>query len=115
MFEGSWGAPPPQGTRKRVYDHIIAHPGTHIRRIGKELGLARGALQYHLDALEKEGLIKTRSRGLYKFVFPSNMFGERQEVVLSLLSQETPSEILLLLVQKPETTQKDLVEYLRLS
>jgi predicted transcriptional regulator len=115
MFEGSWGTPPPQGTKKRVYDYIFSHPGAHIRGIGKELGFVRGALQYHLDALEKEGLIRMRRRGLYKFVFPSNMFGEKQEIVLSLLSQETPSEILLLLTQKPDTTQKDLVEHLRLS
>jgi predicted transcriptional regulator len=115
MSEGTGEEPAPQGTKKRVYDYVVSHPGTHVRRIGKDLGLARGVLQYHLYTLEKEGLIGTRSRGLYKFVFPSNMFGEKQEIVLSLLSQETPSEILLLLVQKPDSTQKDLVEHLRLT
>jgi predicted transcriptional regulator len=111
----TWGAPPPQGTKKRVNDYVILHPGTHARRIGKELGLTRGDLQYHLYTLEKEGLIRTRRRGLYKFVFPSNMFGEKQEIVLSLLSQETPSEIILFLIQKPDSTQTDLAEHLRFS
>jgi predicted transcriptional regulator len=115
LRDEKWGAPPPQGTKKRVKDHITSHPGMHARRIGKELGLTRGDLQYHLYALEKEGLIRTRRRGLYKFVFPSNIFGEKQEIVLSLLSQETPSEILLFLVQKPDATQTDLVEHLSFS
>jgi predicted transcriptional regulator len=115
MSGETWGAPPPQGTKKRVNDYIALHPGTHARRIGKELGLTRGDLQYHLYTLEKEGLIKTRRRGLYKFVFPSNMFGEKQEIVLSLLSQETPSEILLFLIRKPDSTQTDLVEHLKFS
>jgi predicted transcriptional regulator len=39
----------------------------------KELDLFRGDLQYHLYRLEKEGLLRTRRRGLYKFVFPSNI------------------------------------------
>jgi predicted transcriptional regulator len=111
----TWGPPPPQGTRKRVNDYITSHPGTHARRIGKELGLSRGDLQYHLYVLEKEGLIKTRRRGLYKFVFPSKLFGEKQEIVLSLLSQETPSEILLFLIQTPGATQTDLVAHLKFS
>jgi predicted transcriptional regulator len=115
MSEGTWGLTPPQGTKKRVHDYIVSHPGTHIRKIGNELGLARGVLQYHIYSLEKEGLIRMRRRGLYKFVFPSAMFGEKQEILLSLLSQETPSEILLFLVQKPDSTQTDLVEHLRLS
>jgi predicted transcriptional regulator len=115
MPDETWGPPPPQGTRKRVNDYVASHPGTHARRIGKELGLSRGDLQYHLYILEKEGLIKTRRRGLYKFVFPSRLFGEKQEVVLSLLSQETPSEILLFLIQNPDSTQTDLVEHLRFS
>jgi predicted transcriptional regulator len=106
---------PLQGTRKRVSEYIIAHPGTHARKIGKELGLTRGDLQYHLHVLERSGQIRTRRRGLYKFVFPANMFGEKQEVVLSLLSQETPSEILLYLVRRPDSTQSDLVEHLRFS
>jgi predicted transcriptional regulator len=115
MSKGSWGAPPPQGTQKRIYDFIEAHPGVHICKIARELGLGMGDLQYHLHALEDEGIIRTRRRGLYKFVFPSNMFGEKQETILSLLSQETPSEILLFLTQRPGSTQKDLVEHLKLA
>jgi predicted transcriptional regulator len=115
VSDETWGPPPPQGTRKKVNDYVASHPGTHARRIGKELGLTRGDLQYHLYALEKEGLIRTRRRGLYKFVFPSKIFGEKQEIVLSLLSQETPSEILLFLIKTPDATQTDLVEHLKFS
>lgn len=115
MGEETWGPTPPQGTKKTVIDYVKSHPGTHIRRIAKELGLGLGDLRYHLHILEKEGLVRTRRSGLYKFVYPSNMFGDKQITILSLLSQETPSEILLFLIQKPGSTQKALVEQLRLT
>jgi predicted transcriptional regulator len=115
MSDGSWEESSPQGTKKRVNDYVASHPGEHIRRIARELGLGMGGLRYHLHSLEKEGLIKTRRNGFYRFVYPSKIFGERQEIILSLLSQETPSEIILFLVQNSGSTQKDLAEHLTLS
>lgn len=115
MFGRAWERPTPRGTRKKIYDYIRSHPGTHVRRIGKELNLAVGDLQYHLHSLEKGGLIRMKISGFYKFVYPSDMFGEKQKTLLGLLSQEVPREILLFLVQKPKSTQKDLAKHLGLS
>lgn len=102
------------GTRREIYDYIKAHPGTHEREIEKELGIATGDLRYHLNKLKKADLISTWGSGT-KFIFPSNLFGEKQEVLLGLLTQETPREILLCIMRHPGIAQKDLADELRLS
>ncbi len=105
----------PQDTRGRIYDFIRMHPGIHVREISRELGVAMGDLQYHLYGLEKQGRIKTLRRGLYKFIFATEIFGERQSVILSILSQETPRELLLHLIERPNSSQKDLAMFTKLS
>ena len=102
------------GTRREIYDYIKSHPGTHQRKIEKELGMATGDLRYHLHKLSRAGLISTWGSGI-KFIFPSNLFGEKQEILLGLLSQETPREILLCILRHPGVTQKELTEELKQS
>lgn len=106
---------PYHDTRSKIYEHIRTHPGTHMREISREMGLAMGDLQYHLYGLEKQGRIKTRRIGLYKFIFTAEIFGERQSVILSILTQETPRELLLRLIEKPESSQSDLAKFTELS
>jgi DNA-binding MarR family transcriptional regulator len=98
-----------------VYQYVRAHPGTHVRGMAKELRLCTGDLHYHLFWLEKNGYVKTRKSGFYRFVYPSMMFHERQEILLGILSQETPREILLDLLHDPTLTQGDLARRLRRS
>jgi len=104
-----------QGTRKKIYDYVMAHPGTHPREIGRELGLAMGDLQYHLYTLEKLKAIKGVRRGLYKYIYPSNVFGDRESIILSVLSQETPRELLLFLIERPGSSQTELAKFTQLS
>jgi DNA-binding MarR family transcriptional regulator len=95
-----------------VYEYIRAHPGAHVRGIANDLHLATGDLQYHLDWLEKHGLVKTRRSGFYRFVYPTMVFQERQEVLLGVLTQATPREILLSLLLDPAITQGGLARSL---
>ncbi|MDG7001358.1 MAG: winged helix-turn-helix transcriptional regulator [Nitrososphaerota archaeon] len=104
-----------QETKSKIFDYILGNPGTHVRKISRELGIAMGDLQYHLYALEKQGKIQTLRRGLYKFIFATGLFGEQQSVILSLLSQETPRELLLYLIQRPDSSQSNLAHFTRLS
>jgi predicted transcriptional regulator len=98
--------------RGAVYEYIRAHPGAHVRGIANDLQLATGDLQYHLHWLEKHGLVKTRRSGFYRFVYPTMVFQERHEVLLGVLTQETPREILLSLLHDPGMTQGGLARSL---
>jgi len=95
-----------------IYEYIRGHPGSHVRGMARELRLATGDLQYHLLWLERHGFVKTKKNGFYRFVYPTMVFREEQEVLLGVLSQETPREILLCLLQDPEMTQGELARSL---
>src|ERR1017187_10245758 len=73
-------------TQRRVLELITSHPGVHLRDICRALGLAMGDVQYHVRRLERDGPISSVRRGLYKFFYPANLFGERQRDVLSVRS-----------------------------
>ncbi len=69
-----------------------------------------GHVQYHLRRLERDGRITSMRRGLYRFFYPSTLFGARQRDVLSVLSLDTPRELLLNIVEKPGSTQEALAQ-----
>lgn len=97
-----------QSTRDLVFDYIKAHPGAHLREIGRALELGMGDLQYNLYILEKQGIITSVRRGLYKFVFPTGMFGEKQSAILVALSIETQREILVHIINNPTLSQNQI-------
>jgi len=110
-----FGSPPDQRpvssldpTQQRVLVFITAHPGVHLREICRALSLAMGNAQYHVGRLERDGRITSARRGLYKFFYPANLFGERQREVLSVLSLDTPRELLLNIIGHPGSTQVEL-------
>jgi predicted transcriptional regulator len=105
------GSEPTEGldaTRGRILEFIASHPGTHLRDICRALGLAMGDVQYHIRRLERDGRVHSFRRGLYKFFYPANLFGERQRDVLSMLSLNTPRELLLNIVEHRDSTQEGL-------
>ena len=102
-------------TRVRVLGHIRSHPGIHLRKVCRDLGLGVGDVQYHVDRLEKEGAVTSSRRGIYRRFYPGGLFGERQGVVLSALAQETPRELILHLIEEPGSSQEHLADGLGLS
>ena len=65
-----------------IYEYIRAHPGSYVRGMARELRLGTGDLHYHLFWLEKNGFVKTKKSGFYRYVFPTRVFREEQEVLL---------------------------------
>ena len=103
------------GTRKKIYEYILEHPGSHFREIGREMDVAVGDLQYHLDYLESNNYVSSQRRGLYKRFYPIHSFNEKQKDILGTLSKETPRKILLILTQKPGATQVEITRLVKIS
>jgi Uncharacterized protein conserved in archaea len=103
------------GVRKKIMEYILEHPGSHLREIGRNLGLAIGDLQYQLDVLEKTGYIVSRRMGIYKRFYPSKMFSEMQENIIGILSQETPRKILFFLIRKPGASHEEIAKFAKVS
>ena len=95
-------------TQQEILDYISKHPGVHLRQICRELNLAMGNVQYHAYRLERAGRISSARRGFYRFYYPAALFGEKQRDVLSVLSLGTPRELLLHLINKPDSSQDEL-------
>lgn len=62
--------------RKRIYEFIAKHPGKHYRAILSDLGLSMGVLTYHLNTLERGGMISSSQDGVYRRFYLSGRKAE---------------------------------------
>lgn len=102
-------------TKERVIDYIKTHPGTHLRQIKRDLNISMGVIQHHLYSLERDFMVVSRRNGLYKRFYLNLIFGDHQRDILDILSLETERDIILYLIRYPNTSQKDLSEYVQIS
>lgn len=73
-----------------------------------------GSVQYHLDRLEKTGVISSSKR-FYKSYFPASINDEFDKKILEVLSQERTRDILLLIIEYKSPTQTQLSNKIGLS
>ena len=59
-----------QFTRGQIYGYVRVHPGDTYTDIKRNLDLNNGTLTYHLDVLEKQGLLRAVARGPRKMFYP---------------------------------------------
>jgi predicted transcriptional regulator len=97
-----------------VYGFIAKNPGSYFREILRSLEIGTGNLQYVLEMLEREGKVTTIRVGSYKHFYPSDV-GEDKKSILSILSQESPREILFFLSRKPGSCRTDVAKEIRCS
>jgi predicted transcriptional regulator len=59
--------------RGQIFGYIKVNPGDNYTTIKKNLDLNNGTLTYHLNVLEKEGLIKSWTNGSHKYFYPQGV------------------------------------------
>ncbi len=74
-------------TRGLIRGCIISDPGIYYKEIARRLRLGNGAAVYHLRALEREGLIKSRSDGRLRRFYPAEMNLAEAPVSLNRMQQ----------------------------
>jgi predicted transcriptional regulator len=94
-------------TRRRIYDFVVANPGSHLRAIKDELDMPMGQLEYHLHYLEKRGLLDSKEDRYYKRFYPVEMAATDRRL-LSAIRQEKPRQIVLIVLQQPGIDHKTL-------
>src|SRR4249920_1714705 len=99
----------------KVLYFIQDNPGSHLRRIKREMGISMGTVQYHLDKLEKMGRVTSTRRGLYKYYFAAVLFKENEKDILEVLTHETARKILMFILEQKNPTQTDIVNSVRIS
>ncbi len=96
--------------RQRIYEFIKNNPGAHLRMICRELELAMGATQHHLAILEKSGRIKSKRFNLHRHYYAAEVL-DIQHALLAFLRQETARDILIYLIEHPNSTQSDIANF----
>jgi len=101
--------------RVRILQFIKANPGTHLRKIKRELNLAMGVIQYHLYRLERDRSIISAPDGLYKRYYAGGGPGIEERNIVNVLFQETERDLILYLLENPGASQKELSAFARIS
>jgi predicted transcriptional regulator len=101
-------------TRDRIYSTISKNPGLHFREIQRRTEIATGALQYHIDYLQKKHLVRSEKDGKF-----SRFYAVRGEDVdtelMSLLRQESVRRIVLFLMKRRRATLPQISKEVNLS
>jgi len=97
-------------SRRRIYDFISRRPGSYLREMERELEMKPGLLSYHLDYMEKKGLIRSEDDGYRRRYFPTEDFRLRDRRIISLLRQDSPRRILMHLLLNGESSFSEILE-----
>lgn len=102
-------------SRKRIYDHVKTHPGTHLRQVARVLEIPLGTALYHLDYLTTRDVLVVRQDGRYKRFFLANSMGRREKDHVTTFRHDVPRRIAEALLSGTTGTQRVLVDSLAVS
>ncbi|HZS73001.1 MAG TPA: winged helix-turn-helix transcriptional regulator [Candidatus Nitrosotalea sp.] len=100
---------------ERIFLYIKNNPGCHLRQIKRDLNLAMGTVQYHLNNLEKSGKIISEKFNLQRYYFLTGVFKENEKNTLKILNQSTARQILMLILERKRVTQSEIVDNIKIS
>ena len=87
-------------TRRDIYNHILRKPGVHLNALCKRLNIRKNNVCYHIDILEKNGLIYSSFDDGYLRFYPVKLNEKEAEKVANLFDKtfnyESKSRILTL-------------------
>lgn len=97
-------------TRGQAHGLIEAHPGISIQGLRARLGVAWGTAVYHLERLERHGLVVSHRQGNHRRYFVA---GSREAVAresLSVLHAVTARRLAQAVMARPGASQSDLCD-----
>lgn len=103
--------------REALFRLVQRYPGLHLRELARELGISEQLALYHLNGLTHERLVRSEQDGIYRRFFAAGRqpYHDRDRALMALLRQRVPFQIALLLLERRDATQKELVGQLALA
>jgi DNA-binding transcriptional ArsR family regulator len=100
--------------RRRIVDHVAEHPGIHLRKVARDLGLALGTTEHHLHLLVRHGLLEVdEAQGQSCYFAPGTPPEDR--FLWVVLRQDAQRRVLRLLAADPDLAPADVGRRLGLS
>ncbi len=100
--------------RRKIYELVRKYSGSHFRELERKSKIPIGILKYHLDFLNKHGLIKQEKDGNNIRYFLANIKFENMKL-LSLLRQKSIRRIILFILTNKKPYHQDIVKFVGLS
>ena len=101
--------------REQIFAYISNNPGSHLRKIARELNICLSTLRYHLDHLEDKRLIVSQKQNNLKIYFVSGKLKPEERALTQLLQQKRFRDIILVLIDSPGSTFSQIAEKLSVS
>ncbi len=96
--------------RKRMTEYIRRNPGVHFRQISRDLELAIGQLDFHLNALVKgEVIVKDSSTANARY-YVRDRFTKDERRSMSILRREIPRGIVIFLLEHGQATPHEILD-----
>jgi len=100
--------------QKLIVDYISSNPGSHLRKISRALDMHLSTLRYHLDYLEKIGLIVSKKEKNLKIYYLVGKLGQKDKNLAPLLQQKRFRDIILVIIMHPGLSHTELSDKLSL-
>jgi predicted transcriptional regulator len=105
-------------TRREVYECVEEYPGLHLSEIARRTDMETNHAKYHLEVLERHGLISSeQEEGYWRFfpkqeseLGPREVLGPDEKEILSLLRKEVPLHATLVLLDEGEAKAGELAD-----
>lgn len=105
-----------QGTRKDVYDLVIGNPGFSLTSVAEKLNMGISLARYHLNYLEKKGIIHSvKEEGYKRYYGKSSDMGISDKKLIALFRQDIPLQIIFLLLQNNNMQHKEILKHFDLA
>lgn len=101
--------------REQIFAYISNNPGSHLRKIARELNICLSTLRYHLDQLEDKRLIISQKQNNLKIYFVSGKLKPEERALTQLLQQKRFRDIILVLIDSPGSTFSQIAEKMSVS
>lgn len=97
--------------RRKIYNLIKKNPGLNAKKISDILKISGQLADYHLLYLERHNIIQSVKEEGYRRYYKLGETGKEERKKLSLLRQEIPLKIVLLLLENFSLSHKELLSY----
>ncbi len=101
--------------RQNILSYIANNPGSHMRKISRDLSISLSTLRYHLVKLEIDGSIVSQKRDNIKIYFASGKLKPEEKELAQLLQQQRFCDIVLMLIESPGSASSQIAKRLSMS
>lgn len=101
-------------SRRRIYEVVKKHAGSHFREIERKADMPAGTVRYHLSYLSRHGLIKEEKDGRKTRFFPRELRAENQKL-LGLLRQKSVRDMILTILSDENYNHERIVKAVGIS